>query len=362
MKDSDKTAFFNEDDLRRSQQESAQGADYIQPDSDTNATQVFDASQIYDGGQIYDPEATQMFDPEVTQVISSDTPAQEEPQQSQWEYTNPNMTMQMSPVYVQDQPNVAQQQANFSGHEQYAKPRGAKKFFKYFFLTILICACIAALGAFATYELNLWGGVFVPNVNGKTLEEAKAELQNAGFEVELRPTKSDDNIDMVFSSNPEQGKKAQPNSKVFLYYYAQRTIPNIVGLDLEAAKRKLNDDGYTDISVDTVTSSATDNSVIEVSPSEGTAARASMRIKLKVAQSTKMPDVVGKSEQEATSILTSAGIKVRVEYELSTTKASGIVISSDPAAGKVVNTNYSVTIVVARAAQDDANSSNTTKT
>ncbi|MCF0105098.1 MAG: PASTA domain-containing protein, partial [Eggerthellaceae bacterium] len=327
MKNSIKSAFFNEENLRLIQQGSAKGASYVRP--------------------INDADSTKFFDSEITQAISTQVSIQEDREQSQWEYNYPHMTMHMSPIVMLDQPNVARQQANVVGHEQYEKARGSKGFFKYFFLTLLICACIAAVVAFVTYELNLWGGVFVPNVNGKILEQAKSELQNAGFEVELRPTKSDDNINIVFSSNPGQGKKALSNSKVFLYYFAQRTIPNVAGMNLESAKRKLNNDGYTYISVEKVNSSATDNSVIEVSPSEGTAAKSSIRIKLKVAQSTNMPYVVGKSVQEARSILTSRGIKVRVEYELSTTKASGIVIRSYPSAGKVVNTNYSVTIVVA---------------
>ena len=357
MKDSDKTAFFNEDDIRRIQQEASQ--DYAAPSAeDEQVTQVIDISEASQAVETSDPEATQVFDPETTQVIAS-APVPQEQNQAQ-DYNNPNMTMQMSPVYSAPQPDIAQQQANFSGHEQYAKPKGAKRFFRIFLLSLLIVAGIGAATAFITYELNLWGGVFVPNVEGKTMDEAKADLESAGFQVELHPTKSDENINKVYSSNPEQGTKALPNSKVFLYYYTQRTIPKVVGLDVEEAKRKLNEDGYTDIREEKVTSSATNDSVLEISPSEGTAAKASMRIKLRVAENTKMPDLIGKTEDEAKSILAAAGIKVNVQYEMTTSKTAGTVISTDPSAGKTVNTTYSVTIVVARAPSGDTNSSSST--
>ncbi|NTU89132.1 MAG: PASTA domain-containing protein [Actinobacteria bacterium] len=65
-------------------------------------------------------------------------------------------------------------------------------------------------------------------------------------------------------------------------------------------------------------------------------------------ETAEIPDVTGKSQEEATTTLETAGFKVRVDEEYSDTVEAGFVISQDPAAGQQMAKNNIVAIVVSK--------------
>ena len=93
--------------------------------------------------------------------------------------------------------------------------------------------------------------VLITDVIGKNYLEAEAELKSAGINVELVP-KFDDSVprDQVISTDPSVNTYVEfRTGKVYVYYSAAPsaedtvTVPNVVGDELEVAKKKINGAG-----------------------------------------------------------------------------------------------------------------------
>ena len=133
-------------------------------------------------------------------------------------------------------------------------------------------------------------------------------------------------------------------------------VPEIVGKTSEEAQRAVEDAGLTwaaptrDFS-DTVP----DGSVISCEPSPGDSARLNQEVTAVVSRGVeqkKVPDVVGKTQEDATKAITDAGLTLgAITQEDSSSVASGQVVSSDPAAGTSVAHSSAVAIVVSRGRQ-----------
>jgi len=96
-------------------------------------------------------------------------------------------------------------------------------------------------------------------------------------------------------------------------------------------------------------------SVISSSPSPGDGARINQAVKAVISRGVeqkRVPDVVGKTQDEATGALADAGLSVgAITQEYSSTVASGQVVSSDPKAGTNVDHSSAVALVVSRGRQ-----------
>ena len=133
-------------------------------------------------------------------------------------------------------------------------------------------------------------------------------------------------------------------------------VPEIVGKTSEEAQRAVEDAGLTwaaptrDFS-DTVP----DGSVISCEPSPGDSARLNQEVTAVVSRGVeqkKVPDVVGKTQEDATKAITDAGLTLgAITQEYSSSVASGQVVSSDPAAGTSIAHSSAVAIVVSRGRQ-----------
>ena len=133
-------------------------------------------------------------------------------------------------------------------------------------------------------------------------------------------------------------------------------VPEIVGKTSEEAQRAVEDAGLTwaaptrDFS-DTVP----DGSVISCEPSPGDSARLNQEVTAVVSRGVeqkKVPDVVGKTQEDATKAITDAGLTLgAITQEYSSSVASGQVVSSDPAAGTSVAHSSAVAIVISRGRQ-----------
>ena len=133
-------------------------------------------------------------------------------------------------------------------------------------------------------------------------------------------------------------------------------VPEIVGRTAEEAQEAVEGAGLTwappdrDFS-DTVPA----GSVISSSPSPGDGARINQAVKAVISRGVeqkRVPDVVGKTQDEATGALADAGLSVgAITQEYSSTVASGQVVSSDPKAGTNVDHSSAVALVVSRGRQ-----------
>ena len=104
-------------------------------------------------------------------------------------------------------------------------------------------------------ELNTGGAVAVvvstgsdqspvPDVAGKTLEEAKTLLANAGFKVGNITETDTGTPGTVLSTSPEKGAEAKSGETVDITVTKAVTVPKVTGMYLSRAKKTLTDAGF----------------------------------------------------------------------------------------------------------------------
>lgn len=131
-------------------------------------------------------------------------------------------------------------------------------------------------------------------------------------------------------------------------------VPHVEGLTKDDAIKALNEVGLGYKSVIQTSKTVAKDSVISQGTKAGTKVAKNTQIILTISSGpdsveTSVPNVTGKSEEDATSTLKKAGFDVAVDYDYSDTVAQGNVIKYSPS-GKVAE-GSTITIVISRGKQ-----------
>jgi beta-lactam-binding protein with PASTA domain/tRNA A-37 threonylcarbamoyl transferase component Bud32 len=109
--------------------------------------------------------------------------------------------------------------------------------------------------------------VTVPDVLQQTQDSATAELQAAGFEVQVVQAPSDSTPEgLVSAQSPDPGTPAEKNSTVTITVStgpSSATVPDVVGKDKNEAKQELQDAGFKVDMQDVAVSDPTQNNVVQ---------------------------------------------------------------------------------------------------
>ncbi|MEV0342290.1 Stk1 family PASTA domain-containing Ser/Thr kinase [Nocardia sp. NPDC050713] len=196
----------------------------------------------------------------------------------------------------------------------------------------------------------------VPPIAGLSSEQATAKLQEAGFETEIRQKASDTiPVGGVVGSDPSAGSKLTKGSTVsVLVSSGKPRVPDInPGDDVRKVNQLIKDAGLQPVDAGEVGSQAPKGSLAKVEPAPGTVLPTGGQVKVyrsNGAQPVKVPDVRGKTTEEAVAALSAAGIKVReTRSEYDKAIAADEVIGTDPAAGSTVNSGEGVALIVSNA-------------
>ena len=219
---------------------------------------------------------------------------------------------------------------------------------------------IPIIGFFGTKAIMDWGvpkDVELPNLVGKTLEEANAEIE--GTDIKLEQTEefnADVEEGKIISQDPPyvEGYTVKENSTINIVISKgteKAIVENVKGKTYEEAAQILDNANLKVERVDQTSQTVEAGIVIDQDPEEDEEINAGDTVTLYVSSGTgikqvEVENLVGKTEEEATSILTKAGLKVNVGYKEDSSKATEIVLSQDPAAGETVDEGTTVTIVV----------------
>ncbi|MGH3117781.1 MAG: Stk1 family PASTA domain-containing Ser/Thr kinase [Gaiellales bacterium] len=116
--------------------------------------------------------------------------------------------------------------------------------------------------------------VTVPNVLDQTESSARAELEQAGFEVQVLQAPSDNTAEgLVSDQAPDAGEKVEKGSTIQITVSSGPqtvTVPDVVGLSQESAEQELQDAGFEVEVVEQETSDPTeDNIVVDQDPNGG---------------------------------------------------------------------------------------------
>ncbi|WP_405135832.1 Stk1 family PASTA domain-containing Ser/Thr kinase [Nocardia sp. NBC_01388] len=225
------------------------------------------------------------------------------------------------------------------------------------FIWLGIVITLALLLGIGGWWLGVGRYSAVPSIAGLDSGRAVTTLQDAGFKTETRQKASDIiPAGNVVGTDPAAGTKVVKGSTVaVLVSSGKPKVPEItVGQDVASVEKAIKDAGLIPVESGDVGSTAPKGTVAKVDPAPGTILPAGGSVKVyrsKGVVSARVPDVSGKTEDEAKAVLQKAGITVqdtRAEYN-GKVKA-GQVIGTDPAAGSTVDSG-TVTLIVNNAVE-----------
>ena len=198
--------------------------------------------------------------------------------------------------------------------------------------------------------------VEVPAVVGMTKEDAIKALNKLGLGYKA-VTQSSDTVaeDCVISQGNVGGSKVEKNSQIVLTISTGKenkevTVPNVKGKSEQEAKEAIEAANLV-ASVDYQYSDSVEaGNVIKYSPSGSVAEGSTVTIQVsrgKKVTNVSVPNVLGMSESLASQTLDSANLKVTVKYETSSKAEYGTVTSQTPySAGDSVPSGTTITIYV----------------
>ena len=214
-------------------------------------------------------------------------------------------------------------------------------------VVLLVLALLGAAGgaAWYTYQQEYWGGRTVPQVVGLSEEDAKTALSAAGFSVEVDYQLADSDLGTVLSCSLNAGDRVDPSTTATITVAAERTIPQVVGQDKDAARQALLDAGAQNVVLTYVNSDAADGTVVSVDPAEGQPFVSTDTITLSVAEPYVVPTVTGMNVDAAKAAIEKAGLTAKVTY-VESDEAHNTVISSNPEAGTQTSEGAEVELTV----------------
>jgi eukaryotic-like serine/threonine-protein kinase len=195
----------------------------------------------------------------------------------------------------------------------------------------------------------------VPDVTGRTLDEASQLLIEAGF---VPSQKAEENADvdegLVIRTDPAANAKAAVNSTVTIFYSAGPTtiqIPDVRGQSVNDARNTLNGAGFTNIQErQEASNDVEEGRVIGTEPGAGQQAPANTTITLVVSSGqgqVGVPDVVGRTEDNARALLQGFDVQTTDE-NTNDPNQDGRVLSQNPPANSQVDQGSTVTLVIGR--------------
>ena len=202
--------------------------------------------------------------------------------------------------------------------------------------------------------------VETPNFEGKTLEEAKALAKKKGLTLEVvkEATSTKYEKGIVSKQMTGKGTSVKKGTKIQVWVSTglegeEITIPDVSGMSEEEAKETLIAKGFkkANISVEQKQSDSVDTGlVISTTPEADAKAAEDTKITIYVstgAGKVTVPNLVGKSQEEAESALSEAGLNGSASEEYSDTEA-GKVISQEIDSGEKVDKGTTVSYVVSK--------------
>lgn len=259
-----------------------------------------------------------------TQVLPESAPVEQAPV---W---NVDATLEM-PV-VPDDPHSAMADSEFFSAPEPGDDPSAKRPRRLGLIILLAIVILGGAIAGITYYFELWGGIRVPDVVGLNESEALNVLQEKGFSVRSMQVKSDDTEGKVILSDPKPGDRARKGGEVVIHVATPRTVPDVVGKTEEEAKKLLAESGYDNVTFKKEKSNEDEGKVLSISPEAGTKVKGATPVTVIVAEAYTVPNVIGMDEQSAIAAVQEAGYYVQIEYDYTEGAPEGQVVSTSPEA------------------------------
>ena len=257
------------------------------------------------------------------------------------------------------------------GEEMNQKEKKVNAFFKkhkkaiMIAIIVLIVILIPVIGFYGTQAILNVGSakdVKLPNLVGKTIEEAEQELNKSKLKIEKKEEfNSEIEAGKIISQNPPfiENYTVKENSTVEVVVSKgteMTKVPKIIGMEYEEAEEEIKKYNLQAEKIDKVSKTVEKGIVIEQEPAENTEIKAGEKVKIYVSCGNGLKQIVtqyviGKTEKDAKELLTKDGLEVEVVNEEDTTKENGIVLKQSIEAGKTVDEGTKIIITVNKIAE-----------
>lgn len=220
---------------------------------------------------------------------------------------------------------------------------------------LLLAVLVAGWGVYALANTRV-----VPSVERKTLTEAKGILRERGLKLAVSGEEFHENLEagLIISQEPKPNQKIAKDKAVKVVVSKGKEsveLPDVVGMTAEQATYALAKAGFEigelkrDFS-DTIP----ENIVMGQEPEAGKKVTKGTVVNLLISKGqeiVQVPDVIGKTEQEATNILTQTGLQMSKSEEYSNEVEMGRVIRQSPQPGTEVERETRVNLVISLGAE-----------
>ncbi|NBM14564.1 Stk1 family PASTA domain-containing Ser/Thr kinase [Streptomyces sp. GC420] len=231
-------------------------------------------------------------------------------------------------------------------------------------ILLVVAGVLVLVGAILIGRSFLGGGngddqVPVPALVGEKLEDARKSLENSELKFEITEERCDEQEKgLVCEQNPAAGAKVDKGTVVDLVVSTGTVpveVPDVEGDDFDDAKQELQEKGF-EVKREFEESDLPPGVVIDQDPAAGSRAEKGTVITLTVAQEkdvVEVPDLTGKTQDEAKAALESAGLKLGTVTEAESQATEGTVVGQSLAPGVEANPGSTVNIEIAKAAEQE---------
>lgn len=212
------------------------------------------------------------------------------------------------------------------------------------------------LFVFGITKITLSGGftskIEIPNVIGKTVEDATKELSKSKIEFKtVEAANKDIEIGKIISQEPPAGKAAKGTIVQLIVSKGPETteLPDFKGKNIEDVRKTAQTMGLILNEIQETSDKFAENTVISQDITAGTMIKAGDKLTLKISkgyEKVRVPTVIGMDEGTAKATLANASLKSNIVYESDETKENGKVLSQGIEQNKEVKAGTTVEIKV----------------
>jgi serine/threonine-protein kinase len=223
------------------------------------------------------------------------------------------------------------------------------------FVVAVVLLLTVGLAAAALAHVGGASPIAAPTLSGLPYPNAISLAQREGFRARVGPTRaSSDPAGIVIGQSPDPGDFTTSRHITLTVSSGPPPVrvPNVVGQQWSAAQPALDAAGFIITKKDAYDETSPAGVVVKVDPAAGQNLAPESKVTVTVSKGhapVNVPDVTGKSFDDASTALTAAHFKVvRAGDQFSNSQPAGAVISTNPAANEQAAYGSTVTVVVSK--------------
>lgn len=231
------------------------------------------------------------------------------------------------------------------------------------FIGLILLFALSLGGTLAFLNLTNPPEVELPNLVGMSKEEAQKEAENLKLKFEIKTEEFNKEVPegFIISQDPKYIEKynVKEGSTIIVVVskgQEKTKVPNVKGKSQEEALQLLEEANLKAEIIEETSKTVKEGYVISQETEPDKEAFAGDTIKIHISKGTgikqvNVVSVTGQNEATAKTTLTGLGLKVNVAYEEDTSKADGIVLKQSLEGGKTVDEGTTITITVNKIAE-----------